>query len=125
MKQLFTDIFCKLSGCTDCGQLATCEYLSFAIISMIFGLLSLTVDYIIYRQTEESYLKVKYQGLLGVFLFWTLGSFIVGYIGAAAQIFDTAKIFPALIVGISWQVIFARWAAGKFENDDTQPLNAS
>lgn len=126
MKKLFSDIFCEVAGCKDCGQFSTCSYLKFAIISMIFGLLCILIDFTIFKLSETSYLKIKYvKGVWLVILFWTLGSFLVGYVGAATQIFDTTKILSALFVGVSWQIIFSRWAAGKFENDDTQPLNTN
>lgn len=93
---------------------------------MIFGLLSVIVDYIIFKMTETSYLKIRYlNGVALIMVFWTIGSLIVGYIGAVTQIFDTTKMLSALVVGISWQLIFARWAAGKFENEDYQPINAN
>ena len=126
MEKLFSDLFCEMGGCKDCTQLSTCSFLKFAILSMCFGFLSITVDFLIYKLANTSYLKIKYQrGILAIFIFWTLGSLIVGYIGAATQIFDTTKILSALVVAVSWQLIFSRWAAGKFENDDTQPLNAT
>lgn len=126
MNQLLTDIFCEIAGCTNCELYATCSYLKFAIISMIFGLLCVIVDFIIFKMTETSYLKIRYlKGVILIFAFWTLGSFIVGYIGAVTQIFDTTKMLSALVVGISWQLIFSRWAAGKFENEDYQPINAN
>ena len=126
MKQLFNDIMCMVFGCTNCSQPETCTFLKFAIISMIFGFLCITADYFVFRVSGTSYLKIKYvKNVFFIFLFWTLGSLVVGYLGAAAALFDTTKLFSALFVGVSWQFIFARWVAGKFEKEDSQPLNAN
>src|SRR5205823_694602 len=105
----------------ECNTLSSCAFLKFAVFSTIFGFLCVLVDFLIFKLNQSSYLKIKYiTGFYPVFLFWTLGSLIVGYIGAAAHLLEV-NIFSALVVSVGWQLIFARWVAGKFEEEDSQP----
>lgn len=127
MLKLIKDIFCKLLGCSDCKDAATCEYLKFGLECFIFGLLLIFVDFIIFKFFDTSYLKIQYKNLwrtLFVFIFWSFGSMFVGYISAAFGLSNTSTLSSAIIIGISWPIIFARWAAGKLK-DDVQPENAT
>ncbi|MBL4898809.1 MAG: hypothetical protein JKX76_04060 [Colwellia sp.] len=128
MIELVKDILCSLAGCADCGSLKTCEFFKFGIISMIFGGLYICGDFSIFKLTGSSPRKIGYvKGLLFVFVFWIIGSFIVGYVGAATRIIDIAdnELLSALFVGVSWQFILSKWARGKLESEDEQPENAT
>ncbi|WP_099717683.1 hypothetical protein [Flavobacterium sp. 2] len=76
----------------------------------------------IYKIAKTNYLSIKYEfNTFGIFVFWTLGAFIVGFIGSLAELFNTGKVLSALFVAVSWQLIFSKWANNKFFNEDSQP----
>lgn len=116
------DFFCDIFGCKNCNDFNTCVHIIFALKCMFFGFLCVILDYLIYKTAKTNYLSIKYEfNTLGIIIFWTLGAFIVGYIGALAELFNTSKILSALFVAVSWQLIFSKWANNKFYNEDSQP----
>jgi membrane associated rhomboid family serine protease len=127
MSKLFSDFLNHIGGCKECGVISSCAFLKFALYCTFYGFLCIGTDFAIFAIFGSSFLKITYlkKTFLRVFFFWIIGAFLVGYIGAATQLINIDGKISALVVGISWQLIFAKWAAGKVEKEDRQSANAS
>lgn len=110
------------------GDLKTMSYPSaiFALTSGFMGFLCVLVDFIHYNVRKgQSFLKLEYikaMSTLRVFVFWSIGSAIMGFLAILLDIFQL-KLFACFITGISWPVIFTKFAKQYVEGEPSQKID--
>ncbi|EMI4517035.1 hypothetical protein V6560_004666 [Vibrio parahaemolyticus] len=84
--------------------------LAFAIASAIYGLLVVSLDFLIVKTLNKaSILALSYIGYrsFGMFVMWGLGSGIGGLLGAGFGIFEVNRT-ACIFVGVGWPLILPR-----------------
>lgn len=96
--------------------------LIFAAACAIIGILAVFLDLALFMLRGQSLLKLKHGKNTFLFLVsWAFGSFVIGYIGQVAKIFQVSLMASA-IVGFSWPLIFTDWLNKIRESEvETEP----
>ncbi len=80
--------------------------LVFATGCSIVGIIAVFLDLAFYTLRGQSLLKLKHGKNTFIFLVaWAFGSFIMGYIGQLAKIFQVS-LFASVLVGFTWPLLF-------------------
>lgn len=104
----------------DKGPAAT---VSFILVCMLMGCLIVLLDWLLYRATGKSALKLVYGGgnTLRFFVFWGLGAGIGGYLGAATDILKLS-LQGSIAAGVGWTLVLPRlMTSAKAEIEEEQP----
>ena len=85
--------------------------LVFATGCAIVGMFAVFLDLAFYTLRGQSLLKLKYGKNTFIFLIaWSFGSFVMGYIGQLAKIFQVSLVASTL-VGFTWPFMFTQFLA--------------
>lgn len=100
--------------------------LIFASGCAIVGTIAVFLDLAFYTLRGQSLLKLQHGRNTIVFLLaWAFGSFIMGYIGQMANIFQVS-LFASVLVGFTWPLLFTslleKLKEKEEENEPEQPL---
>tara|TARA_B100000315_G_C14442213_1_gene525234 strand:+ start:35 stop:430 length:396 start_codon:yes stop_codon:yes gene_type:complete len=80
--------------------------LVFAVGCAIAGITAVILDLAFFTIRGKSLLKLKHGSNTFIFLLaWAFGSFIMGFIGQMAKIFQVSLI-ACLLVGFTWPILF-------------------
>lgn len=96
--------------------------LVFASGCAIVGIIAVFLDLAFYTIRGQSLLKLRHGKSTLVFLFaWAFGSFVMGYIGQLARIFQVSLLACAL-VGFTWPLLFTSFLEKlKEQEEESEP----
>ena len=94
----------------------------FACGCAIFGVIAVALDFSFYLLRGQSLLKLAHGKNTILFLLaWAVGSFIMGYIGQVARIFQVSLLACA-VVGFAWPILFTDFLESlKQKESETEP----
>lgn len=100
-------------------------YLVFLIATSLVGLLCVLLDFAYYKTTQKSLFNLSYIGFLAtvwVFLFWGVGSGIVGFIALRLGLV-AFTIQSSIVIGLGWPLLFPKiYEYAKTKVDEVEPV---